>query len=425
MGDLMNTETALSGTLKDFGLVEILQVVELGTMTGALHLKQGSGRTGILYFNEGKLANCSEMDPGALTLGDVLQQLGMTIYQHIEQAQAQQLQDPLGKRMGERLVLMGVITEQQLREALRTKALWIARDLALWQDGTYEFFSAQNLQKLLPHGEISLEIEVLRSTMEMVRYSDEWQELNKFLPQGMRTALQMAPVIPYTMQFDIRTLELFTHVNLYRRVRRIATALQRPELDVARDLAYLVENQFLLPASQETLQQPNGHKVQLPEPAEKLRLENFAFLDLISRMEQDWERQHTPMEQLPTLVKFINWTMDALAETSRANGIALDPNTLRSLMVNENLWRMGSYQFKVEQNHINVEDFTTLCYEVLNGDIKQAAGFYDEASVLLQRLLCSIFELINSRVANPRERIENQEVWEAMFDQFALQRSES
>jgi hypothetical protein len=194
---------------------------------------------------------------------------------------------------------------------------------------------------------------------------------------------------------------------------------------VARDLAYLVENQFLLPASQETLQQPNGHKVQLPEPAEKLRLENFAFLDLISRMEQDWERQHTPMEQLPTLVKFINWTMDALAETSRANGIALDPNTLRSLMVNENLWRMGSYQFKVEQNHINVEDFTTLCYEVLNGDIKQAAGFYDEASVLLQRLLCSIFELINSRVANPRERIENQEVWEAMFDQFALQRSES
>jgi hypothetical protein len=421
----MNTETALSGTLKDFGLVEILQVVELGTMTGALHLKQGSGRTGILYFNEGKLANCSEMDSGALTLDDVLQQLGMTVYQCIEQAQAQQLQDPLGKRMGERLVAMGAITEQQLSEALCTKALWTARELALWQDGTYEFFSRPNIQKLLPHGEIPLDIEVLRSTMEMVRYSDEWQEIGQFLPQGMRTALQMAPVIPSTMQFDIRTLELFTHVNLYLRVRRIATALQRPELDVARDLAYLVEHRFLLPASHDMAQQPNGHKVQLPEPAEKLRLENFAFLDLISRMEQEWERQHTPTEQLPALVKFINWTMHSLAETCRTNGITLDSNTLRSLMINENLWRMGSYQFQVEQNHINVEDFTTLCYEVLNGDIKQAAGFYDEASGLLQRLLCSIFELINSRVANPRERIENQEVWEAMFDQFALQRSES
>ena len=103
----MNARTALSGTLKDFGLVEILQVVELGTMTGALHLKQGSGRTGILYFNEGKLANCSEMDPGALTLGDVLQQLGMTIYQHIEQAQAQQLQDPSGKAVGRAVGLDG------------------------------------------------------------------------------------------------------------------------------------------------------------------------------------------------------------------------------------------------------------------------------------------------------------------------------
>jgi hypothetical protein len=93
-------------------------------------------------------------------------------------------------------------------------------------------------------------------------------------------------------------------------------------------------------------------------------------------------------------------------------------------MINENLWCLGNYQFRVEQNHINVEHFTTLCYDVLNGDIKQTASFYDEASVLLHRLLCSIFELINSRVVNPRERIENQEVWEAMFDQFALPRRE-
>ncbi len=416
----MNTDTALSGTLKDFGLVEILQVVELGNMTGALHLKQGSGRTGILYFTQGKLANCSEMDPGALTLGDVLQQLDMATYQHIEQAQAQQLQDPLGKRMGERLVLMGAITEQQLHEALRTKTLWAARELALWQDGTYEFFPAQNIQKLLPYGETALDIEVLRSTMEMVRYSDAWQELGTFLPQGMRTTLTMAPTISYTMQFNIRTLELFTHVNLHRRVRRIASALRRPELDVARDLASLVQTQFLLPATHDMIQQPNSRKIQLLEQTEKLHLENFALLDLISRMEQEWDKQHTPTEQLPALVKFINWTMRALTENCRTNGIELDPNTLRSLMINENLWRLGNYQFRVEHNHIDVEDFTTLCYDVLNGDIKQAAGFYDEASMILQRLLCSILELINSRVTNPRERIENQQVWEAMFEQFAL-----
>jgi hypothetical protein len=123
-------------------------------------------------------------------------------------------------------------------------------------------------------------------------------------------------------------------------------------------------------------------------------------------------------------VVFINWTMDALAETCRANGIDLDPNTLETLMHNENLWHLGSYNFRVDHNHIDVENFTALCYEILNGDIKKAASFYDEASMVLQRLLSSIFEMINGRVANPRERIENQEVWEAMFEQFALQRGE-
>lgn len=423
LGESMSTGTVLSGNLKDFGLVEILQMVELGGMTGAIHLKQSAGRMGILYFNEGKLANATELDPGALAVGDVLQQLGMTTYQSIEQAYAQQLQDPLGKRIGERLVMMNVITEPQLREALRMKTLWTARELSLWSDGYYEFIASANVQKLLPYGEASLDIEVVRATMEMVRYGDEWEALNATLPQGMRTMLKLAPAISSAMRFDLRSLELFTHVNLYRRVRRIASALRRPELEIARELGQLVKQQFLFSVHQET-QHLNGSKVRLPDPAEKLRLENFALLDLLSRMEQEWENKHNPTDQLSALVTFINWTMDALAETCRVNGVDLDVNTLHTLMVNENLWHMGSYEFRVDHNHIDVENFSSLCNEILNGDIKKAAGFYDEASMVLQRLLSCIFEMINGRVANPRERIENQEVWEAMFEQFELQRSD-
>ena len=155
-----------------------------------------------------------------------------------------------------------------------------------------------------------------------------------------------------------------------------------------------------------------------------MRLEDFELLNLISRMEQEWVKRRTPMEQLPALVDFVNWTMDALVEMWRANDAELDPNTLRTLMVNENLCNMGNYTFQVEQNHIDVESFTALCYEVLSGDMQKAEGFYDEATMVLHRLLCSLFESINARVANPRERLENQEVWEAMFEQFALQNRE-
>ncbi len=411
----------LHGSLKDFGLVEVLQIMELGSMTGAIRLRQSTGRIGIIYFNEGKMANCSELDAGALTLGDVLQQMGMTTSQEIERAYSAQLQSAFGKRIGERLVAMGAISEQQLKEALRMKALWTVRELALWQDGTYEFISSPKAQTILPYGEESLELEIMRVTMEMVRYSDEWEQLHQFLPQTIRTVLQIAPAIPYAVSIDTRTFELLMYVNFYRSVRRIASAMLRPELDVARELAQLVQQKLLMHVFQEVTPQSSGREVRLPEPAEALRMESFELLNLISRMEQEWTRKRTPMEQLPALVEFVNWTMDALAETCHARGAELDPNTLETLLSRENLRYMGNYKFKIENNHIDVDNFKALCYEVLSVNMQQTAEFYDEASIVLQKILRCIFDTINSRVASLEERLENQEVWEAMFTQFALQ----
>jgi hypothetical protein len=423
MGESMTTNARLlQGSLRDFGLVEILQMMELGGMTGALRLKQFSGRTGIVYFSDGKLASCTELDAGALALGDVLQQLGMATSLQVEQAYSQQLQDAFGKRIGERLIGMGVINEKQLKEALRTKALWTVREMALWKEGSYEFIASPTAQTMLPYGENSLELEVMRVTLEMVRYGDEWEYLRQFLPQGMRTILQMAPAIPYAMSFDTRIFELLVHVNLHHRVRRIASAMRRPEIDVARELAQLVQQRLLIPLYQDEGSQLNDRDVRLPEPAEKLRMESFELLNLISRMEQEWYRRQTPMDQLPALAKFINWTMDALAETCRARGADLDSNTLKSLLYRERLRYMGNYEFKVEQNHIDVDNFKSLCYEVLSLNMEQTQDFYDEAVIVLQRILRCIFDTINSRVVSLDERLENQEVWEAMFEQFALHR---
>jgi hypothetical protein len=174
---------------------------------------------------------------------------------------------------------------------------------------------------------------------------------------------------------------------------------------------------------QELSPQSHERHLHLPDPAEKLRMESFELLNLISRMEQEWSRRRTPMEQLPALVEFVNWTMDALAETVHARGAELDHNTLRSILYREKLRYMGTYEFKLDQNHIDVDNFRALCYEVMSVNIQQTADFYDEASSVLQRILRAIFDTINSRVVSLDERLENQEVWEAMFTQFALQRS--
>src|SRR5207248_7110104 len=107
--------------------------------------------------------------------------------------------------------------------------------------------------------------------------------------QGMRTTLVMNQEIAYAMRVEMRSLELCTHVNLYRRVRRIAGALRRPEQEVARELTDLVKRGLLRVIYEETALPANGRKLQLPDPAEKLRLENFELLNLLSRMEIEWD----------------------------------------------------------------------------------------------------------------------------------------
>ncbi len=420
----LNAST-LQGSLKDFGLIELLQMMEMGSTTGAIRLKQPppTGRVGVLYFQDGKVANCSDLDAGALTLGDILQQLAMATQEQIDAAFAQQLLDPFGKRIGERLMAMGIINAAQLHEALRAKVLWTARELALWKEGTYEFIGNQESQNLLPYRETSLNFEVMPVIMEMVRYSDEWDHLRRYLPQGVRTMLYMTQAIPYSFNFDMRTLELFFHVNFYHRVRRIATSMRRPELEVARDLAYLVYMRYLTPVLDNAAppQKSGERDISLPAPAERLRMEGFELPYLISRMEEEWYKRRTPMEQLPALAEFVNWTMDTLAQTCHAKNVELDPNTLQMLLYRENLRYMGNYEFKIVQNHIDIENFTALCYEVYGSDIQKSKAFYEEASRVLQLILRSIFQTINSRVASLDDRIDNEGIWEALFERIAEQ----
>jgi hypothetical protein len=321
---------------------------------------------------------------------------------------------------------MNVISNVQLKEALRKKALWTMRELALWKEGTYEFVASPTglTRSILPYGEVSLDLEVMGVTMEMVLYSDEWEQLRHFLPLGMHTHLKMAPAIPYAMQFGNRTIELLGGINRYHSVRRIASGIRRPELDVARELAQLIQQRLVFPLGQETPVPTNGNErnVRLPDPAEKLRMESFELMNLISRMEQEWLNRITPVQQLPALAEFVNWTMEALADTCRANGTELDPNTLEELLTRYNLRYMGNYRFIINNNLIDVDNFTSLCHEVLQDDMQKAHDFFEEASIVLQHMLLCIFDSINGRVASLYERLENQEVWEAMFTQFGLPR---
>src|SRR5262249_5047160 len=172
----------------------------LGANTGALHLRQDGGRTGLIYFDGGALVSAAELDTEALTLGHVLQQLGLASAPQLEHAFQQQTQDPLGKRIGERLVDLQIISLEQLQQALTAQTLWAARDLTLCRRGSYEFHPDERLA----NSTADLRIEATRAIMEVLRYEHEWEGLQPYLPNGMRTDVTMAfePPRGYSLTFS-------------------------------------------------------------------------------------------------------------------------------------------------------------------------------------------------------------------------------
>ncbi|HEV2236242.1 MAG TPA: DUF4388 domain-containing protein [Ktedonobacterales bacterium] len=410
----MSQAGILNGRLEEFSLVELLQAMGLSTNTGALHLHQADGRTGVIYFENGAIVSCTEIDTEALTLGGVLQQLKLATIEQLEQAFQQQTQDPLGKRIGERLIDLDILTQEQLNDALRTQALWTVRELGLWHHGSYEFHPGERL----PSDASVLRIDYQRATMELVRYEHEWQGLSAFLPEGMRTHIQMAfePPAGHPLLFHATAWRVITRVNSQRTVRRMATSLQLPELDVARMVGPLVREGLLVPVGA-------AGGPGLPEEAARLSMQHFDLFTLLISMEQDWLKRKSPADQLIALAGFINQTMSTLEEACLATGLSLAPDTLLSLLDREHLLGIGpSYELKVRQNRVDLEDFSGFCHRTFEGTARNALGatkdFYDVTAAVLQRGLAAAFEAINARIASPVERVQNQEAWEALFITF-------
>ncbi len=411
----MSSVGQLSGRLEEFRLVELLQVMGLGNATGALHLHEMDGRAGLIYFEHGALISCIELDTEALTLGNVLQQLNIATERQLAHAYRLQTHDPLGKRIGERLIDLKILRPEQLEFALRTQTLWTTRELALWQEGVYEFHPNESL----PTDGASPRIDPTNAVMEAIRYESEWETLRNFLPQGMRTNLAMSyePPFNHPFTFSASDWRILSKINRHHTVRRVATTLRMPELELAQMIAPLIEGGLLKPVG------ASGSYGRRPEEAERLSMEHFDLFTLLISMEQDWIKRKSQADQLVALATFINQTMRTLEDACKANGLSLAPTTLQSLLQREGIRGVEGFTFHVEHNRIQgLDEFAAYCRRALDGRANSITSdtrvFYEQSRETLERALAAAFQAINARIASPLERGQNQEAWEVLFLTF-------
>src|SRR3954466_8045647 len=167
---------ALSGTLKDFGIADILQLIGHQTKTGKLVLKNGAEEVDVLFVEGNVVFATDNSRPKESLLGNMLLRAEILSEEKLEEALVVQRRSL--KRLGDVLLEHNYLAADDLAQIMRLQTTETLYKLFSWKSGTYEFEQE--------------EVEGFKSGFEPVRAEsvllegfrrmDEWPAVRKKLP---------------------------------------------------------------------------------------------------------------------------------------------------------------------------------------------------------------------------------------------------
>src|SRR5437764_1134957 len=165
---------ALEGTLKDFSLADIFQLIGLQRKTGVLTLRSKDD-TVTVTFLDGKVVGADSLSHRLENrLGSVLIKSGLLTQDQLSHALA--IQKETLQRLGYVLTHYGIISADALKQAIQLQILQIVYRLFRWKDGDYHFSQETTIEydrdNVVPITAESI-------LMEGARMIDEWPIIEK------------------------------------------------------------------------------------------------------------------------------------------------------------------------------------------------------------------------------------------------------
>ncbi len=168
---------ALKGTLKDFSLADIFQLIAIQKKTGILLLKRDDDDEVEIKFLDGMIVGAeSKKGKADLLLGKLLVRIGAITQDELEVAL--EVQKSTMKRLGQILIEKNFISKEDLKEALKKRVLEIVYGLFRWRRGSYDFKPLTNVDYDRENFEPLSTESVL---MEGLRMIDEWPVIERRL----------------------------------------------------------------------------------------------------------------------------------------------------------------------------------------------------------------------------------------------------
>jgi hypothetical protein len=186
---------ALKGTLKDFGIADILQLIGQQQKTGALVLTQRQDTVAVT-FKDGNIVRAETTSRNRKDLiGSMLVAANLVTEQQLEFAL--ETQKRTLQRLGDVLVSQGVITDQKFKSMVQLQTSETLFKLFAWKAGTYEFE-----QKDVETENTLTPLRAESVLMEGFRRVDEWPVVRKRITSLQMTFEKLKELPPEELKKD-------------------------------------------------------------------------------------------------------------------------------------------------------------------------------------------------------------------------------
>lgn len=164
---------ALQGTLKDFSITEIIQLIGQQLKTGVLKIRREKNLVEI-SFVDGMIVHVYSNYRGKKDLiGEILVKAQLITEEQLERVL--KIQKETLKYLGEILVELGLLTKEDILKVITTQIYETIYDLFWWEDGTFNF----DLKLVESYKKIPFALSTEQVLLNILRMVDEWSEIEK------------------------------------------------------------------------------------------------------------------------------------------------------------------------------------------------------------------------------------------------------
>jgi len=228
---------AIEGQLREFGIEDIFQLLELSRKTGVLSIRseKWSDEAEVRFQNGAIVAASRRRSPRRL--GQQLLRAGKLTERELERALEEQRANP-GQRLGQILLEMGSVAREELERQLRFQLEETVYDLMAWDEGQFRFEESP----VTGSGDLEVHVRVESLLMEGARRIDEWARLESRIPNAEAVPWLAGGEDGAHGPLDLRPeeWEVLAEIDGEKDLRQIAAALGRSSFEVAKIVYGLV-----------------------------------------------------------------------------------------------------------------------------------------------------------------------------------------